>query len=45
VLGTPPALVLSQDQTLHKKFYGAESGSQKFALFSEPAATRFVHPI
>ena len=22
VLGTPPALVLSQDQTLHKKFYG-----------------------
>jgi hypothetical protein len=23
VLGTPPALVLSQDQTLHKKFYGA----------------------
>ena len=23
VLGTPPALVLSQDQTLHKTFYGA----------------------
>jgi hypothetical protein len=23
VLGTPPALVLSQDQTLHKKLYGA----------------------
>ena len=23
VLGTPPALVLSQDQTLHKKSYGA----------------------
>ena len=22
VLGTPPALVLSQDQTLHKNFYG-----------------------
>jgi hypothetical protein len=30
VLGTPPALVLSQDQTLHKKFYGAHDkhGSQ-----------------
>ena len=23
VLGTPPALVLSQDQTLHNKTYGA----------------------
>jgi hypothetical protein len=23
VLGTPPALILSQDQTLHKKTYGA----------------------
>jgi hypothetical protein len=28
VLGTPPALVLSQDQTLHKKSYGALTGSQ-----------------
>jgi hypothetical protein len=28
VLGTPPALVLSQDQTLHKKFYGALIGSK-----------------
>jgi hypothetical protein len=27
VLGTPPALVLSQDQTLHKKLYGALIGS------------------
>jgi hypothetical protein len=30
VLGTPPALVLSQDQTLHKNIYGAHDkhGSQ-----------------
>ena len=32
VLGTPPALVLSQDQTLHKKLYGALKMALKFAL-------------
>ena len=32
VLGTPPALVLSQDQTLHKNFYGALIGSRNSHL-------------
>jgi hypothetical protein len=32
VLGTPPALVLSQDQTLHKKLYGALIGSMEALL-------------
>jgi hypothetical protein len=33
VLGTPPALVLSQDQTLHNKTYGAfENGSQTLMI-------------
>jgi hypothetical protein len=32
VLGTPPALVLSQDQTLHKKLYGALIGSMEAAI-------------
>ena len=43
VLGTPPALVLSQDQTLHKKFYGALKMALKIrVLFSEPLAKRFT---
>jgi hypothetical protein len=29
VLGTPPALVLSQDQTLHIKTYGAFDSALK----------------
>ncbi len=35
VLGTPPAFVLSQDQTLHKKLYGALIGSMEVLRFAD----------
>ena len=40
VLGTPPALVLSQDQTLHNKTYGAfDDGSQSLFVIVRNLAT------
>ena len=38
VLGTPPALVLSQDQTLHKKSYGAFDRLPKLRFCSATGA-------
>ncbi|MFA1740656.1 hypothetical protein, partial [Lysinibacillus fusiformis] len=49
-LGTPPAFVLSQDQTLHKRnlissncFAGINFDVQNFVLFtSKPATKNFI---
>ncbi|WP_232540699.1 hypothetical protein, partial [Lysinibacillus fusiformis] len=47
VLGTPPAFVLSQDQTLHKRnlissncFAGINLDVQNFVLFTSKLATK-----
>ena len=43
MLGTPPALVLSQDQTLHKTFlWSLELALKNRMLFAESLATRLT---
>jgi hypothetical protein len=40
VLGTPPALVLSQDQTLHNKIYGALMMALKLLVLYSNLSTK-----
>ena len=43
MLGTPPALILSQDQTLHKTFlWSLELALKNRMLFAESLATRLA---